>query len=158
MNNSAFIDTQNLHLGIKSLGWRLDWKKFRIYLKEKYKVKNAFLFLGHVPDNKAMYEYLQKNGFILIFKPLIYSRDGSIKGNCDADLVLHTLLDIKEYDKAIIVSSDGDFYSLVRHLYESNKLLFVLSPHVKTCSKLLKKEAREKINYMNNLNSKIGVV
>jgi len=33
--NFAFIDSQNVNLGIKELGWKLDWKKFRVYLKEK---------------------------------------------------------------------------------------------------------------------------
>lgn len=37
-NNYAFIDAQNLYLAIKELGWKIDYKKFRIYLKEKYKV------------------------------------------------------------------------------------------------------------------------
>ena len=36
-NNFAYIDGQNLNLGVKSMGWNLDFKKFRIYLKEKMK-------------------------------------------------------------------------------------------------------------------------
>ena len=69
---------------------------------------------------------------------------------------MHTLIEKEHYAKAIIVSSDGDFYSLVKYLYEQNKLEMVLSPYTKTCSKLLKKEAKEKINYMDNLQKKIG--
>src|SRR3989344_9542605 len=40
-NNYAFIDGQNLYLAIKKLGWKLDYKKFRVYLKEKLKVVMA---------------------------------------------------------------------------------------------------------------------
>jgi len=155
-HNFAFIDAQNVHLGIKSLGWQLDWGRFRVYLRDKYKVAEAYLFIGYLPDNQKLYTHLQKCGFILMFKPLVFNADGTVKGNCDADLVLHTILKINEYDKAIIVSSDGDFYSLVKHLYENNKLLFVLSPYVKTCSKLLRKEAKEKIYSMDNLRQKLG--
>jgi hypothetical protein len=36
----AFIDSQNLNLGIKDLGWNLDFARFRVYLKDKYKVSN----------------------------------------------------------------------------------------------------------------------
>ena len=154
-HNFAFIDAQNVHLGIKSLGWQLDWGRFRVYLRDKYKVTEAYLFLGYLPDNQKLYTYLQKCGFILIFKPLVFNEDGTVKGNCDADLVLHTILKINEYDKAIIVSSDGDFYSLVKHLYEHDKLAMVLSSYVKTCSKLLKKEAKEKINYMNRSEERV---
>ncbi len=156
MNNYAFIDAQNVHLGIKSLGWNLDWKKFRVYLKDKYNVSTAHIFIGFLDSNQTLYATLQKAGYILIFKPIILDGDGKAKGNCDADLVLHTILEKDNFDKAIIVTSDGDFYSLIRYLYENKKLEMVLSPYAKTCSKLLKREAKEKINYMSNLNGKIG--
>ena len=41
----AFIDAQNLYLGIKELGWKLNFKRFRVYLKEKYGVEKAYLDL-----------------------------------------------------------------------------------------------------------------
>ncbi len=156
MNNFAFIDAQNVHLGIKSLGWDLDWRKFRVYLKEKYSVSTAYLFIGYIPSNQDLYSNLQKNGYIIIFKPIIFDRSGKAKGNCDADLVLRTMIELPNFDKAMIVTSDGDFYSLVKYLYENNKLQMVFSPYVKTCSKLLKKEAKEKIYFMDNLRKKIG--
>jgi len=33
--NYAFIDGQNLYLAIQKSGWKLDFKRFRVYLKEK---------------------------------------------------------------------------------------------------------------------------
>jgi uncharacterized LabA/DUF88 family protein len=66
------------------------------------------------------------------------------------------MLDYKKYDKAIIITSDGDFYSLVKYLYKKRKLKFVMSPYVKTCSVLLKKTARDKIIFMANLKKKLG--
>ena len=154
-NNYAFIDGQNLNLGIQSLGWKLDYKKFRIYLKEKYKVSKACLFLGYIPTNQDLYSSLQKDGYILIFKPTWPNKNGEIKGNVDADLVLQVMLDYEKYNQAIIVTSDGDFYSLVKHLYKNNKLKYVISPYVKTCSVLLKKSAKEKIIFMGNLRKKL---
>ncbi len=156
VNNYAFIDTQNLHRGIRFLGWHIDWARFRTYLKDKYCVNKAFLFIGYMPEKARLYEKLKKAGYELVFKPVIYDTEGKAKGNCDADLVLHTITEAKKYDKAVIVTSDGDFYSLVRYLYENKKLEMVLSPYIKTCSRLLRKEAKEKINYMDNLRHKIG--
>ena len=156
MKNYAFIDAQNTHLGIKSLGWNMDWHKFRVYLKEKYSVETAYIFIGFIQSNQDLYSALQKAGYILIFKPIILDGDKHPKGNCDADLVLHAILEKDNYDKVVIVSSDGDFYSLVKYLYDNKKLEMVLSPYIKTCSLLLKKEAKEKINFMENLNGKIG--
>lgn len=155
-NNYAFIDSQNLNLGIQKLGWKLDYRKFRIYLSEKYAVKKAYLFIGFVALNQSLYDRLQEAGFILRFKPTIPDSDGKIKGNVDADLVLHALLESNEYDRAVIVSSDGDFYSLVQHLYEHRKLEAVISPDMRNCSSLLKQTAKEKVQFMNHLAEKLA--
>lgn len=154
-NNFAFIDGQNLNLGIQNLGWKLNFYRLRKYLAEKYSVATAYYFIGYMPGNQPLYSELQKAGYVLIFKPTIPDYDGNIKGNIDADLVLQAMIDFLNYDQALIVTSDGDFYSLIKHLYQKNKLLFVMSPYVKTCSTLLKKEAKEKIVFMNNLRRKL---
>jgi len=154
-NNFAFIDSNNLNLGIQKLGWKLNYRKFRTYLAEKYGVKKAYMFIGFVALNQSLYDRLQEAGFILKFKPTIPDADGKIKGNIDTDLVLRVALELNDYDKAVIVSSDGDFYSLVQYLYENNKLKVVLSPDEEHCSSLLKQTAKEKIWFMNNLRDKI---
>ena len=154
-NNFAFIDGQNLNLGIQSMGWKLNYHRFRKYLLEKYSVTTAYYFIGYVPGNQPLSSELQKAGYVLIFKPAIPDGDGNVKGNIDADLVLQAMLDFPNYDQAIIVSSDGDFYSLVKHLYQNNKLRFVMSPYIDTCSALLKKEAKERIVFMDNLREKL---
>jgi len=126
-----------------------------VYLAEKYGVKKAYIFIGFVVLNQSLYDRLQEAGFILKFKPTIPDADGKIKGNIDADLVLRATLELNEYDKAVVVSSDGDFYSLVQYLYENNKLEIVLSPDEENCSSLLKQTAKEKIWFMNNLRDKL---
>jgi len=154
--NYAFIDSQNLNLGIQSLGWKLDYKRFRIYLREKYGVEKAYLFIGYIPANQDLYSFLQSTGYVLVFKPTLPDKNGEVKGNIDADLVLQAMIDYKKYSKAVIVTSDGDFYSLVKYLYSKNKLKMVISPYIKTCSSLLKKTAKEKIVFMQNLRKKLG--
>jgi uncharacterized LabA/DUF88 family protein len=43
----AFIDASNLFYGgVKSLGWKIDYKRLLKYLKEKYQVRKAFYFAG----------------------------------------------------------------------------------------------------------------
>jgi uncharacterized LabA/DUF88 family protein len=102
-----------------------------------------------------MYDRLQESGFILHFKPTIPDADGKIKGNVDADMVLQTMVQWNDYAKAVIVSSDGDFYSLVEHLNSNRKLETVLSPDKTNCSTLLKKAAKDKIRFMDNLKQKL---
>lgn len=150
-NNYAFVDSQNLNLGIQKLGWKLDYKKFRVYLEEKYSVKKAYIFIGFIALNQRLYDTLHNAGFQIVFKPTIPDSDGKIKGNVDADIVLKTMIEYNNYEKAVIISSDGDFYSLVKFLYENGKLEVVLSSDFKNCSSLLKQTAKDKINFMDNL-------
>ena len=134
----AFIDSQNLHLGVASQGWQLDFARFRVYLRDKYQVKKAFLFLGYVPENKPLYAKLKKYGYTLIFKPTIKDKRGKIKGNVDAELVLYTAkIEYDNYEQAVIVSGDGDFYCLLKFLLEYRKLKRLLVPNRKRYSNLL---------------------
>ncbi len=143
----AFIDSQNLNLGVKSQGWILDFTRFRVFLKEKYKISKAFLFLGFIPENRLLYEKLQKDGYKIIFKPVLRSKNKKIKvkGNIDAELVLHTMIEFPNYDKAIIVSGDGDFYCLAEYLDKKNKLKKIIVPN-KKYSSLLRKYSNYIVN------------
>lgn len=144
-NNYAFIDSQNLNLGIRSQGWRLDWRKFRQYLRNKYGISKAYVFIGQIVGNQALYTHLQESGYILIFKPTLeYRQKGKakIKGNVDAELVLHSMIEYEKYDRAIIVSGDGDFFCLVEYLEGKGKLLKILAP-TKHYSSLLRRFNKE---------------
>jgi len=138
MGNYAFIDSQNLNLGVQSLGWKLDWRKFRQYLRNKYGAEKAYLFIGHVSGNETLYTHLQEWGYVLIFKPTMELPGGIIKGNVDAELVLHTMIQFNNFEKALVVSGDGDFYCLVEYLLTKDKLLRLLTPN-KHYSGLLRK-------------------
>lgn len=149
-NNYAFIDSQNLNLSIREQGWVLDFKKFRLYLTRKYSVTRAFIFIGYVGENQALYTSLQKDGYILVIKPTLILPDGKAKGNVDAELVLHTMIEYPNYDKALIVTGDGDFYCLVEYLLKTGKLLKLMIPNKVKYSSLFRKMMLN-IVFMNNL-------
>lgn len=141
-NNCAYIDGVNLYKALRQAGWALDYARFRVWLAEKYGVRQAYMFIGLIPKYKDLYTYLQKCGFTLVFKEVVYDDIGKPKGNCDADLVLQAVRDAYEQncDSAIIVSSDGDYASLVKFLLKKGKLKAILSPAVpQRCSILLKR-------------------
>ena len=153
-NNYAFIDSQNVNLAIRDQGWVLDWVKFRVYLKEKYKVTKAYLFVGYVEGNVNLYRALQEYGYILIFKPTMDLPDGRVKGNVDAELVLQAMIEYPNYQKAVIITWDGDFYCLVDYLKSQNKLLKLIIPNRYKYSSLLRKFALD-IAFLNNLKDKL---
>lgn len=153
--NFAFIDGQNLNLGVREIGWKVDYFKFRIYIKEKFGVKKAYYFIGYVEGNSDLYASLQEAGYILIFKPTFKNKEGKIKGNCDAELVLQAMIEFDKYDKAVIVSGDGDFYCLIKYLREKHKLETVIVPNKEKYSVLIKKSSAGKITFMNDLKRKV---
>jgi uncharacterized LabA/DUF88 family protein len=156
-NNYAFIDSQNLNLSILALGWKLDFARFRVYLAEKFGVIKAFLFIGYVEGNKDLYVHLQEAGFICVFKPTLQYKDGKTKGNCDAEMVLQAMIEYGNYEKAVIVTGDGDFYCLVQYLLGKGKLGSVLIPNRLRFSALLKfKGFKPYLRYLNDLKGKLG--
>jgi uncharacterized LabA/DUF88 family protein len=153
-NNFAFIDSQNLNLAVKEQGWKLDFKRFRVYLKDKYNVCKAFLFIGYVSTNQDLYVALQDYGYILVFKPTLYLPNGKVKGNVDAELVLHTMIEYPNFEKAMIVIGDGDFYCLIDHLKKHNKLEKLIVPDQNQYSSLLRKFMGD-IAFLNPLKAKL---
>lgn len=156
MGNYAFIDGNNIHLGIRELGWDLDYSRFRIYLNDKYNVTKAFYFIGLIEENRGLYKHLENCGYELVYKQVIRDGKGSFKGNCDAELVLNTMIEYHNFDKAVVVTSDGDFTCLLSYLRKNNKLKTVLAPEKEKCSILIKKEVPNNIAFLENLRSKIG--
>lgn len=138
-NNYAFIDGQNLNSGIEAANWKLDYRKFREYLASEFGVKNAYIFLGFMEEYQSLYTALQQAGFVLHFKPLIRHLDSTVKGNVDADIILQTMIDLERYDQAVIISGDGDFAGLIRHLAGLGKLRQVIIPNRRTYSSLFKR-------------------
>lgn len=148
----AFIDSQNLNLGTQRMGWKLDWRKFRKYLADKHGVTCAYMFIGYMSENEALYEYMHELGYLVVLKPTIdvtipheadketatkpshqnSKKDDdkpTVKGNVDAELVLYAMKELPNYSQAILVSGDGDFFSLAEYLEEQGKLSHILTPN-----------------------------
>lgn len=146
ISNYAFIDAQNLHRGVKKeQNWQIDYARFRILLRDKYNVTKAFLFIGYIADNQDLYTYLQQCGFICVFKQTLPILDKATKkitykGNVDAELVLEAVSQKDIYNKAVIITSDGDFACLIKYLAKHNKLEKLITTHLHYSS-LLKKYA-----------------
>ncbi len=156
MANYAFIDGNNLIRGVKAIGWSgLDMRRFRRYLSDKYDVEKAYYFIGYIRSNDKLYQSLRRDGFHLVFKEVLL-RDGEMKGNVDAELVLHTMIELMNgsFERAVIVAGDGDYCCLSRFLEERDRLEVVLAPNQRYCSRLLKKKVK-RLAFMDNLRGKL---
>ena len=68
----------------------------------------------------------------------------------DAELVLHTMIEYNNYEKALIVTGDGDFYCLVDYLLSNDKLLKLMIPNKERYSSLFRR-VMPQIIFMNNM-------
>src|ERR1700686_1098979 len=104
LGNYAFIDSQNLNLGTQKMGWKMDWRKFLQYLRDEYSVDKAYLFIGYIAENTAMYEQLHELGYLIVLKRTLEvktpegdkdkkeeTQKPTVKGNVDAELVLFAM-------------------------------------------------------------------
>lgn len=140
MKTLVYIDGANLHKGTQGLGWTLDYERFFVWLRDKYRIERAYLFIGLIPKNKDLYTKLQEAGYTLVYKEITFDGTGKVKGNCDADLVLKVTSDYyeKHFDQVVLVSSDGDYAGLVQFLKERQSFRTLISPS-NNCSFLLRK-------------------
>jgi len=160
--NSAFIDAQNLYLGLKVEGWLVDHKRFCIFLKENYDCNEIYYFIGNIrEEHSKMYLELQRAGYILVFREHASSSVSGKKGNIDTDLMFELMRQYAEEEterRFIIVSGDGDYFKAVRHLIDKKRFIKVLFPNKKFSSSLYKKLGSEYYDYLNNIRSYIEYV
>lgn len=150
-SNLAFIDGQNLHLGTQEKNWKVDYSKFRTYLKDKYHITKAYYFLGYVTeDNQDLYTSLQEAGFIVVFREHNALMTGHKKGNVDTDIVFEIMRSLAEdtFNSVVLVSGDGDYKKVIDYLIKQKRLLKILFPNQKFASSLYKQLGSE---YYSNL-------
>lgn len=149
-SNFAYIDNSNVNYSVSAQHWKLNWGEFRKYLAETHNVSVAYMFLGYVKEQEDMYTFFESLGYSLVFKPVTEVKD-ELKGNIDAELVLQTMIDYPHYEKAVIVTGDGDIACLVEHLNKHNKLETLIIPNERRYSEFLKIVAGDKITYLAKL-------
>lgn len=163
--NYAFIDGQNLHMGTAKREvnpWKIDLKRFRVYLSEKYGVTKAFYHLGYVQDTlraQELYEYIQNAGFILKFRQHSEAMIGGKKGNVDSDIIFSIMKRLyrkEDLQKVILVSGDGDYKAVVDFLIEEKRLKKVLFPDKRRASSLYKKIGSEYYDNLENIKTYIA--
>ncbi|MEN9604920.1 MAG: hypothetical protein RJB39_605 [Candidatus Parcubacteria bacterium] len=140
IHNRAFIDGQNLYLGTSLNNWKVDLKRFRLYLKDKYNVLTAYYFLGYkIAENEELYTSIAEAGFILMFREHNPAMMGKKKGNVDTDVVFEIckgIIDRHSFDKVLLVSGDGDYKKLVDYLIQKQRFLKILFPNSRFASSL----------------------
>ena len=158
VSNIAFIDGQNLHLGTRESSWSVDHIKFRVYLREKYKVEEAHYFLGFTSlTEHDLYTRLQEAGFILNFRDHPENLKTDKKGNVDCDIIfgiMRKIINYEPFDKVFIISGDGDYKRLVDFLIKKEKFGKMLFPNKGNASSLYEILGSEFFDFLDSPDTK----
>ncbi|MEE8605802.1 MAG: NYN domain-containing protein [Candidatus Aminicenantaceae bacterium] len=115
----VFVDVQNLYYSARNVyKSKVD---FRAILKESIKGKNliraiAYVIRADVKDEKNFFDALKNIGYEVKEKDLQVFYGGAKKGDWDIGIAMDLIELAPKLDTVILVSGDGDFVPLVRHL------------------------------------------
>jgi len=141
---------------MEAMGCKIDYRRFRLWLKNRHDVERAFMYFGYMEGREALYGYLRKCGFELVFRDVEYHL-GRTKGNVDICLTISVLEMLAEFDRSYLVTSDGDFFDLTEKLKREGKFGGVISPQTsKRCSTLLRKSCKGNISFIPDVIHKFG--
>jgi uncharacterized LabA/DUF88 family protein len=129
------IDVQNLFFSARDINKRIDFKRIRDHFVESgNKITGLKAYIVRTPDAKSdKFESLLKTlNYDLVIKQAIISRglDGQriYKGtDHDMAICIDCLTNIDNFDKWVLMSGDGDFIDLCKHLKKLDKFIEVWS-------------------------------
>ncbi len=159
-----FVDHANIFFNLQKRDIRIDYKKLKEILSKDLHLVGAFVYLG-VPDKippekESFMKYIKKAGYTIQTRPLRVLSAGTTKQKGIDIFIYKDMVELAEedaYDKAVLVSGDGDFVDAVKRLKILKKRFEVWSFR-KSLSKLLRKEAgKENIRYIDDILSEVSL-
>jgi len=105
------------------------------------KLGEAMLLLLHRHLQRArFYLNLQKFGYKLHLKPVkLYEQDDGTtkrKANCDVEMTFYLMKERDNFERAVILSGDGDFLPVLKYLREEGKEVIVLARGPRTAKEI----------------------
>ncbi|HAF66297.1 MAG: NYN domain-containing protein [Bacillota bacterium] len=77
--------------------------------------------------SQSFYRFLNRNGYMVVLKPLKVFAGGTIKADLDLELAIDMFSLVDRCDKFILVSGDGDFVPLIRAVAKRGVRIQVVS-------------------------------
>jgi len=155
----VFIDASNIIYGASGHGWKMDFKKLAHYLKTRYNAVRLFYYAGLDSDNKKQlrfYEKLQEFGYELRLVPVKIFRDGHKKADVDSKMTFEIMKYLEDYEQAVVMTGDGDFYWVLEYLLEEKRKVKLLA-HISSTAKELKQLFKENFTGMHTIRDLVSM-
>lgn len=98
------------------------------------------LLLSRHLQRVRFYLKLLQFGYQLFLKPVkLYDQeDGTTKrkANCDVDMTFHLMKEKEDFDRAVVLSGDGDFLPVLKYLKEIGKEMIILGRGPRTAKEI----------------------
>ncbi len=108
--------------------------------KGKYMTDAKLVLLDRHLRRVHFYLKLKSFGYQLVLKPVktYEDEDGhSIrKANCDVDMSFHLMVNGHRFDRAVVLSGDGDFLPVLKYLRQSGRKVYVLARSPRTAKEI----------------------
>ena len=117
-----FVDVQNLYYSARfAYDMKVNFKTILAEAVQKRILIRAIAYVIQTEDlmNEPFFEALQSFGFEVKAKDLQIFAGGAKKGDWDVGIAMDAISLAPKLDTLILVSGDGDFEPLVRHLQRS---------------------------------------
>lgn len=113
----------------------------RLIQKQKGQLNEAALeLLGRHLQRVRFYRKLDEFGYRLHLKPVKWydQDDGTVqkKANCDVEMAFYLMKEADHFDRTVILSGDGDFLPVLKHLRAIGKEVFVLARGERTAREI----------------------
>ncbi len=118
---ALFVDVQNIYYTCKeAYGRQFNYRKLWQHLAYEGEIVTANAYAIHRGDDGQLkfQDALKHIGFDIKLKPFIQRSDGSAKGDWDVGITIDIMESAKQVDCIILLSGDGDFDLLLRHISE----------------------------------------
>ncbi|GGI73098.1 NYN domain-containing protein [Shewanella gelidii] len=116
---AIFVDVQNVYYTCRQAYQRqFNYRKLWQQLDEQYDIvtANAYAIASQQDGQIKFQDALRHMGFEVKLKPFIQRSDGSAKGDWDVGITIDILESAAIVDEIILLSGDGDFEILLRHI------------------------------------------
>lgn len=106
---------------------------------EKFDEATLILWGRHLKRIR-FYKKLESFGYTLYLKPVkLYNQDDGTtkrKANCDVEMAFYLMREIDNFDRVLILSGDGDFLPVLKHVRDEGKEVFILSRAPRTAKEI----------------------
>jgi uncharacterized LabA/DUF88 family protein len=137
---AVLVDVQNMYYSAKNLyGRKVNFGRILSAAVSKRRLVRAFAYVikADVKEEKNFFEALENIGYEVKAKDLQIFYGGAKKGDWDVGIAMDALRIASKVDCVVLVSGDGDFTELLKHLKSMGCRVEIMSFPQTTSSKLI---------------------